>query len=429
MRDMAKIVVVSKKGKMFEKDRICYVSFEENAYECIVPNTVNTGDKMVFIEADSILPVEEKWEFLRKRCYREDLQGFLIKCMTMGKKANEDGTDSGERVKSWGLCVTLAEAGLPENLKAGTDVTDKLNIRKYEPEEDASPKKMPKIPRIIKFFLKHKLTRWLGNMYMDARRKKYTKGSFPTDIIAKSDETTIQNCKSVIQQFNGKKCFITAKIEGASATYSLDLNNKNKPRLYVCSRNNRYDTPCETAATYYEYAIKTNLENKLIKFYKKTGKNIILQGELVSNKIQGNIYDFNESHFFVYRMKLLENGKWIEYNYEQMTPIIIELDLERVPLLEVVEDMGKFDTVDKLVNYAEGIYYKPYPDGTTDFHYVPKQGEHLWKDYLMSEGIVIKSEDYDKEKGKGFSFKVKNLPYQEKKLSDMSAISRKLRGN
>ena len=46
MRDMAKIVTVISKGKMFEKDKICYVSFEETAYECIVPITVNVGDKV-----------------------------------------------------------------------------------------------------------------------------------------------------------------------------------------------------------------------------------------------------------------------------------------------------------------------------------------------------------------------------------------------
>ena len=168
MRDMAKIVTVISKGKMFEKDKICYVSFEETAYECIVPITVNVGDKMVFIEADSILPIEDRWEFLRKRCYREKLNGFLISPMVMGAK--DDNGQKGERVKSWGLCVTLAEAGLPEKLKAGTDVTDKLNIRKYEPVEDASPKPIS-IPKFIKFCLKHKLIRWIGNIYI--KRKKH----------------------------------------------------------------------------------------------------------------------------------------------------------------------------------------------------------------------------------------------------------------
>lgn len=427
MRDMAKIVTVISKGKMFEKDKICYVSFEETAYECIVPITVNVGDKMVFIEADSILPIEDRWEFLRKRCYREKLNGFLISPMVMGAK--DDNGQKGERVKSWGLCVTLAEAGLPENLKAGTDVTDKLNIRKYEPEEDASPKKMLKVPGIIKFCLKHKLTRWIGNVYMEARRKKYAKGSFPTNIISKSDEDTIQNRKALINEFPGTRAFITAKMEGCSATYSLDLKNKRKPKLYVCSRNNRYDVEVDVAKVYYEYANRTDLEKKLLNFYKQTGKNIILQGELCSSNVQGNIYDFDDSRFFVYRMKLLENSKWIEYNYEQMTPIIESLGLERVPLIEVVDDMGtKFQTIDQLVNYTEEILWKPIKDGY-DFHYQPKSGEKLWKDYLMAEGIVVKSDDYNKELNTGFSFKCKNLPYQEKKYTDMHDIAHKLKSN
>lgn len=427
MRDMAKIVTVISKGKMFEKDKICYVSFEETAYECIVPITVNVGDKMVFIEADSILPIEDRWEFLRKRCYREKLNGFLISPMVMGAK--DDNGQKGERVKSWGLCVTLAEAGIEKDLKAGTDVTDLLNIRKYEPAEDASPKPIS-IPRFVKFCLKHKLTRWIGNIYMKRKkRKSSSKGGFPTELISKSDETTIQNCKSIINTFPGRKAFITAKMEGCSATYSLDLKNKRKPKLYVCSRNNRYDIEVDAAKVYYEYANRTDLEKKLLNFYKQTGKNIILQGELCSSNVQGNIYDFDDSRFFVYRMKLLENGKWIEYNYEQMTPIIESLDLERVPLIEVVDDMGsKFQTIDQLVDYTEHTLWKPTKD-SYDFHHQPKSGEKLWRDYLMAEGIVIKSDNYNKELGSGFSFKCKNLPYQEKKYTEMHAIAQKIKNS
>ena len=84
MRDLASVVTISTKNKMFEKDRICVVTFEELGYESIIPVEHNVGDKMVFIQEGAILPVEERWEFLRKRCYREDLKGFLIKPMTIG---------------------------------------------------------------------------------------------------------------------------------------------------------------------------------------------------------------------------------------------------------------------------------------------------------------------------------------------------------
>ena len=421
MRDLASIVTIATKNKMFEKDRICVVTFEENGYEAIVPVEHNIGDKMVFIQEGAILPIDEKWEFLRKRCYREDLQGFLIKPMTMGAK--DDNGQKGDKVKSWGLCVTLAEAGLPTNLKSGTDVTDKLNIRKYEPEEDASPKKMPKIPRIIKFFLKHKLTRWIGNMYMDARRRKYTKGSFPTNIISKSDEDTIQNRKELIREFPGTRAFITAKMEGQSFTCSLDP--KKKYEFYVCSRNNRLVEGQSDSTKFYEAAKRYDIAKKLKDYYKKTGHLLMIQGEQVGPTIQENIYNFKQVQWFVFRLKEYVDGKWIERNWYEMAPILDQLGLQRVPLVDVINDMGQFDTIDKLVKYAEGVAWTPQTINT-GLQYHPNDNDKLWKTYLQHEGIVVKSFDYDKEKGRGYSFKVKNLQYAEKGLKEIAKVCREL---
>ena len=222
MRDLANVVTVERKEKMFEKDRIVVVSFKELGYEAIVPSTTNVGDRMVFIQEGSILPEDEKWEFLRKRCYVDSLRGFLIKPMTMG--ARDDNGQKGDRVKSWGLCVTLAEAGLDKSTKAGTDVTEALGIRKYEPAEEAAPTKSDKTPAWVKFCMKHKILRWIGQMWFNSHKK--ASGNFPSDIISKSDETTIQNCKRVLEDFAGTKAFITAKMEGQSFTCSLDLKHK-----------------------------------------------------------------------------------------------------------------------------------------------------------------------------------------------------------
>ena len=419
MRDLASIVTIETKSKMFEKDRICVVTFEENGYEAIVPVEHNIGDKMVFIQEGSILPEIERWEFLRKRCYRTDLKGFLIKPMTMGKKANEDGTDSGERVKSWGLCVSLTEAGLPENLNSGDDVTEKLDIRKYEPEEDASPKKMPKVPRIIKFFLKHKLTRWIGNMYMDARKRKYTKGHFPSEIISKSDEETIQNCKSIMSMFNGTKAYATCKMEGQSFTCSLDP--KKKYEFYVCSRNNRLVRGQSNSTIFYDTADRYDIANKLKYYYKKKGILLIIQGEQVGPNIQSNIYNLEQNQWFVFRMKGLENGQWVEYSYYKMRDIAYELGIEVVPLWEEIEDMGRFKTIDDLVKYTELASWKP---GAITDTYLPSPNQKMWKDYFQHEGLVFKSFDYNKEKNIGFSFKVKNLAYAEKGLNEIARLCR-----
>lgn len=423
MRDLASIVTIETKNKMFEKDRICVVTFKENGYEAIVPVEHNVGDKMVFIQEGAILPVSERWEFLRKRCYREDLQGFLIKPMTMGAK--DYNGEKGDRVKSWGLCVTLTEAGLSEDLKPETDVTDKLGIRKYEPEEDASPKKMPKIPAFIKFCLKHKLTRWIGDRYMKARKNKYTKGDFPSDIISKSDETTIQNCRGIMKDFPGTAAFITAKMEGQSFTCSLDP--KKKYELYVCSRNNRLVRGQSDSTIFYNTADRYDIGKKLKDYYKRTGKLLIIQGEQVGPSIQENIYNLKQTEWFVFRMKQYNGKTWEELNWYQFRDIAIEFGLKLVPLVDYVEDMGKFDTIEKLVTYAEGLAWTPQTI-LSGLLYHPSDKDKLWKDYCQHEGMVIKSVNYNKERGIGFSFKVKNLAYAEKGLKEIRKAAEKMLG-
>ena len=44
----------------------------------------------------------------------------------------------------------------------------------------------------------------------------------------------------------------------------------------------------------------------------------------------------------------------------------------------------------------------------------------MWKNYGQHEGIVVKSTDYNKERNIGYSFKVKNLAYAEKGLSEIA---------
>ena len=99
MRDLASVVTIATTNKMFEKDRICWATLEENGYEVIIPNTIQPGDRMVFIQEGSILPEIERWEFLRKRCYNKLAKGFVIKPMTMGAK--DVNGEKGDRVKSW----------------------------------------------------------------------------------------------------------------------------------------------------------------------------------------------------------------------------------------------------------------------------------------------------------------------------------------
>ncbi len=412
MRDLASIVTIETKNRMFEKDRICVVTFKENGYEAIVPVEHNVGDKMVFIQEGAILPIEERWEFLRKRCFREDLNGFLIKPMTMGAK--DCNGEKGDKVKSWGLCLTLTEAGLPEDLPAGEDVTERLKIEKYEPDiEDATPRVgLPgRTPRYIKWLMKHRATRWLGRIFL--ARRTSDGGDFPSEIIAKSDETTIQNCKELIERFPGVPAIITAKMEGQSFTCSLDVKRK---RFFLCSRNSKLSRNGSTGDVFFSVAARYGIEVKLKAYYKKTGEILCIQGEQVGPSIQNNIYCFDEVRWFVFRVKRYRNKQWEEYSYKEFKPIVESLGLEVVPLVKYVPNMSEYDSIDKLVKLAETQYWSP----SSLLLESPK--ETLWQDYFQHEGIVVKSDPYNKEKNIGFSFKVKNLAYQEKGLKSIHSL-------
>ena len=406
MRDLASVVTVATKQKMFEKDRICCVGFEELGYEAIVPNTVNVGDKMVFIQEGSILPEEEKWEFLRKRCYNETEKGFIIKPMTMGAK--DYNGEKGERVKSWGLCVTLAEAGLSENLKAGTDVTDDLKIRKYEPAEDASPKKNEqKFPKWVKFCYKHTLTRWIGKLYA-AKHQKHS-GGFPTDLISKSDETTIQNCKSFLERFKNSDVIITAKMEGQSFTV-VPVFKKNKiVDAYVCSRNNAYHEHDDSI--FWKMMDKYQVVETMKRCFKLTGKAYIIQGEQVGPSIQQNIYNFKENHWYVFTVKDFFSGK--QLSYKEQTKVADMFNMRVVPIVKLGKLSEIMPNIDAAVKFAEKVVWAPLKSKIHSFIIDENTKGELWEDYFQHEGVVVRTNNYDKDNQIGCSFKVKNLQYAE----------------
>lgn len=230
MRDMARVVTLNNIVPMLNKDRIICAEFKETAYTCIVPKeTAHIGDFYIMFEADAILPEKPEFEFLRKRCYKEELHGFLIKAMTMGQR--EDGT----RVKSWCLCMKPNEVGLTEKeiekLKSGRDLTERLEVRKYEPIEDASPTSSFKraYPKWVKFCLSHFMFRWIGKIWMNNHQN--SAGGFPDGILLRSDEITVQNMPFAIEKFADELVYISAKMEGQSCvSFDTLVETENGPK-------------------------------------------------------------------------------------------------------------------------------------------------------------------------------------------------------
>ena len=292
MRDLASICTIEKVWPLEGKDHVQGASFVENGYEVMVSKDIQPGMLVAFIQEGSILPEINAWEWLRKRCYRDSLKGFLIKAQKFGT------------IKSWGLAVPLNELPIADErvinkFKSGDDITDLLEIRKYEPEEDASPTKgesKKAYPKWVKFCLSHIFTRWIGRLWQ--KRHQNSGGGFPSDLISKSDETTIQNMKGALQKYANEKVVITAKMEGQSFCVVPTFKGKKFTGAYVCSRNNAYKVPDNSI--FWNMMRKYDIVNKMKELWKTEHKAFILQGEQVGPGIQHNIYNFKENQWFLF---------------------------------------------------------------------------------------------------------------------------------
>ena len=442
MRNLASVVTIESVEKMYQKDRIVCAHMVENSYEVIIPNTFKVGDKMVFIQEGSVLPEKPVWEFLRKRCYNESWKGFVIKPMVMGKK--ESLNETGEpvesvRVKSWGLAIGLNECGLTEDqikkLKAGDDLTDLLEIRKYESEEDASPKGTGKkaYPKWVKFCLEHKVLRWIGRIWQ--KNHQNSAGGFPTDEVQKSDETTIQNMKGALERFKNEIGYVSAKMEGQRGTTCFDVvrdkagNIKKVDKFYVCSRNNAYKLKCNNG--FWNWCVRNDIDKKLRKFYKDTGKLLIIQAEQCGPEIQSNIYGLKNIEWFVYLMEDMVTHQ--QLTVDEMVKACDVLDIKTVPIIQKDVRLGDImPDLETAVKYAENQFWKPDIKDDKFFginpFYKPSENEKLWTDYFQHEGVVFRTNNCDKMRNVGVSFKIKNISYAEtglKKIAKSCSLLRK----
>ena len=414
MRDLASICTIEKVWPLEGKDRVQGASFVENGYEVMVSKDIQPGQLVAFIQEGAILPVRDTWEWLRKRCYRENLNGFngfLIKPQKF------------QGIKSWGLAVPLAELGLEESVykkfKAGEDITELLEIHKYEPEEDASPTKgesKKAYPKWVKFCLGHTVTRWIGRIWQ--KRHQNSGGGFPDHVLLKSDETTVQNMPFAIEKFADELVYISAKMEGQSATTCFDPKKSKKDGLfYVCSRNNAYKIKCNS--DFWNYCVNNGMEKKLRDYYKKTGKLLAVQAEQCGPGIQNNIYNFKSLKWFVYLMTDIITGN--QLNYDEMVSACKDLGLTMVPVIVAnVKLKDVMPTLSAAVKYAEKSYWTLDEKGELVQNYQPKEGERLWVDYFQNEGVVVRSMNCDKKKNIGLSMKIKNIEYSEKSLGGIS---------
>jgi len=254
------------------------------------------GNKGVYFEIDSFLPIQEQYEFLRKSSYKimGEEEGFRLRTVKLRGQISQ------------GLLLPLNSLGLSADLETGTDVTELLGVKKYEPP----------IPAQL-----------AGDI----------KSGFPS-FIPKTDEERVQNLDPELwigkENLTGRE-----KLDGTSATFYF-----NSGGYGVCSRN--WELKPQEGNTYWIVSKDNNLETKL----QQTNRNLAIQGEIVGPGIQGNVYKFNKPELFVFTIFDIDNYRRL--NEEEMNEVCEELGLRQVPI--VYDNISLPNSLEELLAMAEG---------------------------------------------------------------------------
>ena len=270
-------------------------------WQCVVKKgEFKEGDLGVYYEVDSFLPLDDRYEFLRTSSYRENADngiGFRIRTVKLRGQLSQ------------GLFLPLEKFPELEGCGEGSDVTEKLNIKKWYIPESSNP----------------------GGLII---------GDRPHGIPA-SDEIRLQSALELLDQLRGKPYYITTKMDGTSGiVYYID------GKIGCCSRNKEIKD--EETALYWLPVYKYGLKEKLAKF----GKNIVLTGEICGPGIQKNKLRLSELEWQVFDVKDWDAQKYLPY--DQACKVCDDLGLLRVPL----EERGEhFDyTLEQLLEKAKGKY-------------------------------------------------------------------------
>lgn len=275
-----------------------------DGWKVVVAKDVNhkIGNKVVYCEVDSFLPIKEEFEFLRKSSYKKmgDQEGFRLRTIKLRGQVSQGLILPIDELLKYGISV--------DDVYDGLDVTNILGIVKYEPP----------IP---------------------AELAGKVKGGFPS-FIPKTDEERIQNLTKEFEEFKDKKFYVTEKLDGSSATFYF------KDGVFgVCSRNLEL---LETEDnTFWKVARQMDLENKMREF----GINISLQGELIGEGIQGNPYKIKGQTVKFFNLFDIDLQQY--HTYSMLDAVVrVQFGLDTVPVLETYFTLP--DTIEEILKFAEG---------------------------------------------------------------------------
>lgn len=174
------------------------------------------------------------------------------------------------------------------------------------------------------------------------------KGKFPINQLT-SDEERIENLNDVYPTLRQYTYIVSEKLEGTSSTFFLsDSSSKGVVEFGVCSRSlNLKETENNT---FWKVARKLNIEEKMRKYSETHGlTNFNIQGEIVGEGIQSNIYKLKGQTVRLYAAFNIDTQTYFEY--EQFLQMIGEMGLETCPIIYTDYELPEnFDNLFELVD-------------------------------------------------------------------------------
>lgn len=345
MRKLATVRVIDKLSPIEGADFIERATV--GGWQCVVrKGEFQEGDQAVYFEIDSFLPVEERYEFLRKSSYKkleDGREGFRLRTIRLR------GTLSQGLLLPMPVFPELKTRPNEDAYPIGRDVTEVLNVEKWDPPLPA-------------------------NLAGEAI------GLRPA-FVPKTDAERIQNLsEQVVEEFKYMVFEATEKIDGTSM--SVYFNPDEAPSFGVCSRN--LSLKESEGNSLWQVANELKLRETLTQY----GHPIVLQGELAGPGIQKNPLKLRKPTFFLFHIWDIPRWRYVNASTRRsITSDLRELGshLEHVPVLTYHQALRDHPTLADLLAASE----RP----------------SLINPNVPLEGIVYKGTTYE---GLVISFKVLN---------------------
>lgn len=298
MRKLATIALIDEVQPIEGADRI--EKIRVRGWWCVAKKgEFKAGDKAVYFETDSFLPVVSEFDFLAKGSSTkrmvvggEERHGYRLKTVFLRKQISQ------------GLALPVSTFPALACKDVGDDVSSDLDVLLYEPPLDASLS---------------------GEAY----------GAFP-GFIPKTDEERVQNILPWLDERRGAPFVVTVKLDGTSATIY-----RTKEHFGVCGRTIEWKDTGKN--TYWNVAKQYGLPEKMPVGY-------ALQAEMVGEGIQGNRMLLKGQHFYTFYVWDIAKGEYLQW--DDMVKFCDDLKVPTVPLFE--RNFTLYHTLEQLLTLADG---------------------------------------------------------------------------